>query len=211
MAIACVIPCKPYRLAKTRLAASLAPSQRIQLSRCLLLRTIGLVRPLVDRVVVISHDGELLADAAAAGAVALIEGGVGLNPALAQAAEFARAGGAAGALVLPADLPLLTAADIAALLDLGRTPAAVVIAPCRRETGTNALLVAPPGVIPFAFGGDSFARHVALAVARGIQPAVYRSATLGFDLDTPEDWQAVRDRLPACGGQVPIGDHGAVD
>jgi 2-phospho-L-lactate guanylyltransferase (CobY/MobA/RfbA family) len=47
----------------------------------------------------------------------------------------------------------------------------------------------PPGLIPFAFGPDSFAAHCAAARAAGVEPAVYRADTLAFDLDTPEDWE----------------------
>jgi 2-phospho-L-lactate guanylyltransferase len=205
MTISCVIPCKPYGQAKTRLAACLTLSQRMQLVKWLLLRAIHLVRPLVSEVVVVSRDRALLADARAAGALVLIEEGMGLNRALAQAAESVRAGGRAGMLVLPADLPLLTTADVAALLDLGGTPPAVVVAPCHRGTGTNALLTTPPDVIPFAFGQDSYARHLALAAANGIQPVVYHSPTIAFDLDTPEDWQTVRELIPTLGANARAG------
>lgn len=199
MVTLCVIPCKPYRLAKTRLATCLTPRQRRSLSQWLLRRTIDLVRPLVAGVMVVSRDRDVLADAGAAGAAGVMERGVGLNSALSQAADRVIAAGATAMLVLPADLPLLTAGDIAALLDRGGVPPSVVIAPCRREAGTNALLTAPPGVIPFAFGAGSFDRHCALAARRGSGAVVYRSPTLGFDLDTPEDWQAVRDRLRTLG------------
>ena len=201
MVAVCVIPSKPYRLAKTRLAACLTPSQRRSLSQWLLRRTIRLVRPLVESVMVISRDGEVLTDACAVGATTVVETGVGLNSALIQAAERIVAAGGTSMLVVPADLPLLRAADITALLARGTAAPSVVVAPCRREVGTNALLTNPPDVIPFAFGADSFHRHCALAAQRGIVPVIYRSPTLGFDLDTPEDWQAVRDRLCALGWQ----------
>ena len=190
MSRACIIPCKPYERAKTRLAPCLTREQRVRVSRHVLLRTISLARTLLDTVIVVSRGSDLLAEAANAGAVALVEEAAGLNLALSQAANFASVAGATGVLVLPADLPVLTASDIAGVLALADTPPAVVIAPCRHEAGTNALLVSPPQLISFAFGRDSFARHRAAAVALGIQPAIYRSPTIAFDLDTPEDWQA---------------------
>jgi 2-phospho-L-lactate guanylyltransferase len=77
----------------------------------------------------------------------------------------------------------------------------LVIAPCRHRTGTNALLLRPPGLIPFAFGPDSFAAHCAAARAAGVEPVVHRANSLAFDLDTPEDWelgimtQGIRNQL----------------
>ena len=68
----------------------------------------------------------------------------------------------------------------------------VVVAPCHHGTGTNALLICPPGLISFAFGPDSFAAHCAAARAAGVEPVIYRSATVALDLDTPEDLEEVQ-------------------
>ena len=78
--------------------------------------------------------------------------------------------------------------DLEEILTLAATPPALVIAPCRHGTGTNALLLRTPGIIPFAFGPGSFAAHSAAARAAGVGPLVYRSETIALDLDTPEDW-----------------------
>ena len=193
MSVTCVIPCKPYDQAKTRLAPCLTPRQRAELSRLLLLRTVRLVCTLLDRVLVISRDRGLLEEVRAIGALPLAEERTGLNPALRQAARLVSAAGAGGILVLPADLPLVTAQDILDILRYASTSPCVVIAPCRHETGTNALLVQPPLLVPFAFGAGSFARHTAAARAAGVEPIVAKgSPTLAFDLDTPTDWRIVR-------------------
>jgi 2-phospho-L-lactate guanylyltransferase len=187
----CIIPSKPYAESKSRLAACLLAGQRIELSRMLLLRTLRLARPLLDRVVVISRDAGLLREVETEGAYALVEVGNGLNSALTQAAGFALAAGASGILILPADLPLLTAEDIQVMLGHTRGSPTLVIAPCRHGAGTNALLMRPPLLIPFSFGVNSFLRHCATAVAAGVQPTIYHSPTVAFDLDTPDDWQAI--------------------
>jgi 2-phospho-L-lactate guanylyltransferase len=195
MPVAGIIPCKPYREAKTRLAACLPPLKRAELSRLLLLRTVRLACELLDRVVVVSRDSDLLDESRHEGAIPLVEEGSGLNSALTQAARFACAADSDGVMVLPADLPLLTVHDIQSILHHASASPCVVIAPCRHETGTNALLVRPPLLIPFAFGAGSFARHVAAASAAGVEPIIERSATLAFDLDTPADWQLVCDQI----------------
>jgi 2-phospho-L-lactate guanylyltransferase (CobY/MobA/RfbA family) len=268
----CLIPAKPYAESKTRLAPALTPEERATLSRRLLLHTVRLARAVIGSVVVVSRDLGLLEEVRAEGAWGLVEETPGLNPALTQAAHFAADRGAAGVLVLPADLPLLTAADLEAMLayiapkvppspqpspplgaafpkggcalpskgegaavpsplggegrvrgeprhvariskrtltlpalERGSAPEpsgerehrardegrpTVVVAPCRHGTGTNALLIYPPGLIPFAFGPDSFAAHCAAARAAGVEPIIYRSDTIALDLDTPEDLEA---------------------
>jgi 2-phospho-L-lactate guanylyltransferase len=198
--IYCLIPAKPYLESKSRLSPVLTESQRATLSRWLLRRTIRLALVAIGGVVVVvSRDRLLLEHAKAQGAWGLLEASPGLNPALAQAARFARIKGASGLLALPTDLPRLTAQDLEAMLTLGATSPAAVVAPCRRKTGTNALLVRPPGLIRFAFGPDSFAAHCAAARAAGVEPAVYRAPTIAFDLDTPEDWRLIGD--VGCGMQ----------
>jgi 2-phospho-L-lactate guanylyltransferase len=187
--IYCLIPAKPYAESKTRLAPLLSPEQRMTLSRWLLRRTLRLARAVVGRVVVVSRDRALLMHAKAAGAWGLLEASPGLNPALTQAARFAQARGASGVLILPTDLPRLKAQDLEDILALGTASPAAVIAPCRRETGTNALLLRPPNLIEFAFGTNSFAAHCAAARAVGVEPVIYRAASVAFDLDTPEDWR----------------------
>jgi 2-phospho-L-lactate guanylyltransferase len=248
VSIYCLIPAKPYAESKTRLAPALTLEERAALSRRLLLRTVRLAREVVGPVVVVSRDEALLEEVQAEGAWGLVEATPGLNPALAQAAHFAGERGAAGILVLPADLPLLTAADLEAILDYiaPRVPPSpqpsplkgegadlspapfpcrggefspfpsreggggvrsvrptVVVAPCRHGTGTNALLIHPPGLIPFAFGPDSFAAHCAAVRAAGVEPVVYRSPTVALDLDTPEDLEeaGVRSRESGVGSQ----------
>jgi 2-phospho-L-lactate guanylyltransferase len=187
--IYCLIPAKPYAESKSRLAPALAEGEREALSRRLLARTLHLALNVFERVIVISRDPALLSDAEPEGALGLLERSTGLNPALAQAARFAQDRGAGGLLILPADLPYLTASNLQAILALGVASPAVVIAPCRHGTGTNALLLRPPGLIPFAFGPHSFAAHGNAARAAGVEPAIYRAPEVAFDLDTPEDWQ----------------------
>jgi 2-phospho-L-lactate guanylyltransferase len=207
--IYCVIPAKPHAEAKSRLAPVLTQSQREELNRWLLRRTLRLARQVIGPVVVVSRDPAILAQAETQGAWGLPEASTGLNLALTQAAHFARDQGATALLVLPTDLPRLTAFDLESILSLGGMekpgwrpvprsaglkPALhatrhLVIAPCRRGTGTNALLMRPPDLIPFLFGPDSFAAHCAAARAAGAEPLIYRADSIAFDLDTPEDWE----------------------
>jgi len=181
-----IIPAKPFSQSKTRLAPVLSQKQRIRLSQHLLRRTIGLAIQ-VGQVVVISLDHAVRRFAKQAGAWTLVESGADLNSAIRQASEWVTARGGQSVLILPTDLPLLTMADLTEITKLGDEGASVVIAPCHREDGTNALLLSPPGAINVAFGPDSFRKHQHAAQSAGITPTVYHSPTVAFDLDLPED------------------------
>lgn len=183
-----IIPVKPLVRSKTRLASVLATNQRVELSRGLLLRTIGLARQVGD-VVIVSRDAAVRRLAKQCGAWALVESGHTLNRALRQAATWVMMHGGKSVLVLPADLPRLQLPDLTEIIKLGQQSPVAVIAPCHRLDGTNALLLSPPDLIEFAFGPGSFAGHQQAVRAAGLEPLIFHSPTLAFDLDLPEDLQ----------------------
>jgi 2-phospho-L-lactate guanylyltransferase len=112
--------------------------------------------------------------------------GDNLNGAIRQAQRLARTEGADSLLIVPADLPMVDADDLMALLQAARS-APVVIAPDRRSGGTNALLLSPPDALGPSFGEASFERHRRLAGAAGLSQVVVDRAGLSLDLDTPAD------------------------
>lgn len=191
-----IIPVKPFRQAKSRLAPAVRKPVRATLARALLTRTLDTLN--VERgkrnveCIVISRDLMALNLARCKGATALLESGYDLNSALVEARNWAMQNGADAILALPADLPLLTLDDVKAMIELAREPACAVIAPDRSERGTNALLLRPPDALHFAFGSGSFDEHCAQAETSNVRLHVYRSPTIAFDLDTPKDWGALR-------------------
>ena len=108
------------------------------------------------------------------------------------------AGGAEAILVLPIDLPFVTSDAIKAVL-APLTDAAdplariVVLVTDRHGTGTNALALHPPDVIPFAFGAGSRAAHREAASRAGAR-FVEVDGPLSIDLDTPDDLVLVQAR-----------------
>ncbi|MCB0213294.1 MAG: 2-phospho-L-lactate guanylyltransferase [Anaerolineae bacterium] len=181
-----IIPAKPFHEAKTRLSSVLTPDQRAALSQRLLHHTIDVASHIGD-VVVISRSSAVRRLAKQAGAWALVEGESELNAALCQAAHWVAACHRQPILILPGDLPLLTTADLTEMMALHRPAPSMVIAPCRRDSGTNALFLDPPDVIDFQFGPNSFAKHMQAAQTKGIAVAVYHSPSIAFDVDLPED------------------------
>ena len=121
--------------------------------------------PDIDEVLVVTPDAEVRELALAAGARPLRQRSQGLNRGLGEAREEAVAAGADALLVLPIDLPRVSADAISNVLAPLRDPRRplVVIVPDRHGRGTNALLVAPPDAIEFGFGGDSRAAHAECA------------------------------------------------
>jgi 2-phospho-L-lactate/phosphoenolpyruvate guanylyltransferase len=181
------VPVRAFEGAKSRLGAVLDAEERRDLVDRLLRRTVAaaLATPGVVEVVVVSPDPDVLDVAASAGARPVLQRSRGLNPAL-QEARAATTG--ERLLVLPGDLPTVTAEDLARILAAGDeagTPS-VVLVPDRHRRGTNALLLDPADAIDPAFGGDSRAGHAWLAESADI---AYRELTglLDLDLDTPDD------------------------
>lgn len=194
-----IIPAKPFNQAKTRLSPILSTTQRAGLSRRLLWHTIDLAQH-IGEVVVISRDSAVRRVAKQAGAWALVEGAADLNAALRQAAQWVAARHSPAALILPADLPLLTLADLTKLVGLSQPAPSIVIAPCHRSSGTNALLINSPDFIDFQFGPNSFVNHLQAAQAKGVAVAIYRSPSIAFDLDIPEDLKALEKFGPSSTG-----------
>ena len=170
MTLWAIVPVKPLRRGKSRLAGTLTEDERTALNQNLLERTIKVLSTLkeLDQVLVVSRDPQALTIARNQGAKTVQEDGQPhLNTALARATVMAQVHSTRGVLVLPADLPLLTPDDVRALIDRAVKPPVVVIAPDRHGKGTNALLMVPAGQIEYDFGEGSFQRHCERAKKSG--------------------------------------------
>ncbi len=189
-----IIPVKPLRRAKSRLARALKAPTRAALVRSIFSRTLDIIAQVerIDGVIVVSRDLTILELARQRHALALAESESGLNSAITQAAQWATRHHARTAIVIPVDLPLITSADLDAVIDRAVEERCVVIAPDRHEDGTNVLLVRPPDAIQFAYGTSSFNAHRAQAIERGLIVHEYRSPTTAFDIDVPDDLELYR-------------------
>jgi 2-phospho-L-lactate guanylyltransferase len=188
--VATVIPVASLERAKSRLGENLDPEERRDLVTGLLERTIAaaLATPGIWRTYVVSPDQDVAVIARDAGAIPVHQANLGLNHGLEEARAVAVADGATALLVLPADLPNVSPAAISEVLGVleRASPPVVAIVPDRHGRGTNALLLAPPDVIGFDFGGDSRAAHRQAATAVCTE-VVELDGPLSLDVDTPED------------------------
>jgi 2-phospho-L-lactate guanylyltransferase len=194
MRIHALIPVKELANAKSRLTPPFSGDERAALMLEMLGNVIAAARASDEfaRITVVSPDTAVLDFAEAHGVAALRQYTTGLNPALDEARVDALAHGAEAVFALHADLPDLHAADIARMVRLLPPPPAAVLAPDHTGSGTNALLIAPPDALPFLFGPDSFARHIAAAERSNLAYAIAHAPGIAGDVDTPDD---VRERV----------------
>ncbi len=199
MTLWAIVPVKPLRRGKSRLADVLTSNERTDLNRYLLENTIHTLKGIreIEQVLVISRDSEALALARDLGARTVQENRhSNLNVALARATVVAKTYVTRGVLVLPVDLPLVTTEDVQAMLERVGEPPVVVVAPDRRHNGTNALLICPAGLIEYEYGPGSFERHCERARAAGARLEICELPSLSLDLDNEEDLKLIGERLP---------------
>jgi 2-phospho-L-lactate/phosphoenolpyruvate guanylyltransferase len=197
---AAVLPVKSFANAKQRLGDAIGGSDRQDLAAAMVgdvLAALGAVAQLDDVIVVTAEP--VAADAAErAGALVVHDPDEwGQSAAANRGIDAALARDATRALLVPGDCPALEPGEVARLLERDDQTPSVVIVPDRHGSGTNALLLAPPGAVEPSFGTGSFARHAARAHAAGAAVKVCELPSLGLDIDTPDDLAALRRALAA--------------
>ncbi len=184
-----VLPVKRLALAKSRLGGVLTPAERRRLVRAMLLDVLEAVQATagIAAVLVVTADDEVARLAQGQGARLLRDAfETGVNEAAAQATSLLTAEGRDGVVILPADVPLANPDELRAVLAAMAT-GSIVLVPASGDGGTNLIAAAPPSLVDPCFGVDSFARHVAAARARGIEPKIMRLDGIGHDVDNPND------------------------
>lgn len=195
-----VIPARSFPSAKSRLTAGLATDRsRAEIARALFDRAIATATRAasIDGVLVATDGDDVAAAARDHGATVLLD----VQPApfaavIDRSLATLAARGAAAAVVIMADLPLLGPRhvdDLATALD----DADLVLAPDRDQLGTNAIAVRLPALLATRFGHrDSFGRHLTAAAAANLRVAVVRAHGLAFDLDLPADLDELLAAVP---------------
>jgi 2-phospho-L-lactate guanylyltransferase len=104
------------------------------------------------------------------------------------------------ALLVPSDCPALDPAALDWLIEQGANTRSVLIVPDRHGTGTNGLLLTPPGALAPAFGPGSRERHVDNARAAQVAFEVVEVPSLALDVDTADDLTALQETLATTHG-----------
>ena len=190
--IVAIIPIGSIDGAKSRLGAVLDAEERRDLALRLARGTIraAVATPGIDETIVVTPDDEVRELALREGARPLRQRSRGLNDGLREARDEAIAANADAILVLPLVEQALDASG-----------PLVAIVPDRHDRGTNALLLSPPDVIDFCFGGDSKAAHIEAGSSVPGANVVLMYGPLTLDIDTPEDLLMAQVETPeAVGG-----------
>lgn len=184
--VCAVVPVKERVAAKQRLGTLLSPSQRRALALAMcedVLATLSAVSELAG-IAVVTVDPDAAALAARYGACVWQDGARDGHTGAVTAAARRLAREKYDMLALPGDIPLVTPEDVRQLLSAAGP---FTIVPARDDLGSNAVLCAPPEVVPVRFGENSFFPHLAAARTRGITPNVLRLPRIALDIDTPGD------------------------
>ena len=186
-----LIAIKERSRCKARLSGRLVPAARLELVRSMLaavLAAAGSART-VRRVVVVSGER----DTVPGDVSVLVDDGEGLNIALTQAHRTLLGTGCREVLILPADLPRISAEDVDQMV-LAARGSGLAIAPDAADVGTNALCLPAGNSFEFQFGPDSKRLHVQEAARAGLKARIVRRPGLAFDVDTPADLDLIREQ-----------------
>jgi 2-phospho-L-lactate/phosphoenolpyruvate guanylyltransferase len=191
MSLWLLIPVKPFAEGKLRLSTLLDTGERRRLNERFFSHTLSVAQrfPGVERTAIVSACPEAARMALGLGAHYVAEGAeLDLNHALERAREFVVQRGATALLIVPCDLPWLTAEDLRHMAELGGLSNQVVIAQNSAGSGTNAMYLPADAALRFCFGPDSCEKHLAAARAAKVSASVEKLPRLAFDVDTPEDY-----------------------
>lgn len=187
-----IVPIKALETAKRRLADVLSPEERralmLAMARDVLSALVRCQR--LAGVLIVSRTPEADALAQTFNTERFAESpDADLSAALRQAAEhLAGHLHASGVMIVPADVPLIAAEEIDAILAAHE---AVTLMPDDEHLGTNGLICSPPQRIAFRFDGRSFRPHYRAACAAGVTPRVVPSRRFALDVDTPADLRSL--------------------
>jgi 2-phospho-L-lactate guanylyltransferase len=194
-----LLPVKSPGQAKTRLSSLLQPQECASLSRAMLTDVLAALNESkhIAKIAVLTNDKDIVALADRLGYIVIEDPSDSelcdsLNAAAQRIAEL----GAKTLLILPADMPTISARDIDELLD--RHTSGLSICPAIRDGGTNALVCSPPNALLFQFGPDSARRHIDEAARHNVPHARLAMHAYFRDIDTPDDlaWLANQPSAP---------------
>lgn len=200
--ITAIVPLSRFEDAKTRLSAVLSAPQRAALAEAMARDVLATLKAAqtIDQILVVSQDptAALLAEEYGCDLACSSEDR-DLNSALEYAANQAERAGARAIVILPADLPLLTAEALDRFIEkcashIGNQPV-VGLQSCGHGDGTNLFFSELSVPIDFQYGPGSFERHANAAKRAGLLLLSETARETFWDLDTREDLERIQAAL----------------
>lgn len=186
-----IVPVKRFDRSKSRLGTILSSSERRKLSELLLVNTIRTLEQssTIWRIIIVTSESSAVETVGRTRAEFLkLNDDYGVNAALPLADKYSSQNGADATLVIPQDIPLLSATDINDLCSRAEQFArCIVICPSIRYDGTNALLRKPPHIMATFYDEDSFNSHIRAAVKLNVPISFFLSGSMMKDIDSAED------------------------
>src|SRR5262249_27153929 len=187
---ALLIPVKDLTHAKTRLAGLLSENERQKLAWSMfedVSRAAASARK-PDRVVLVTSFGPAVEHGRKLGwEILLEESQISESASIDWASRVLSEQGFQSVMRLPADLPLVRADDIDALLSVELESHGALLVPSRDGTGTNAIIRTPPALFPSRFGPNSLALHKQEAAQVGVNCVIVDNFRIALDIDEPAD------------------------
>lgn len=190
-----LVPVKALPQSKQRLRPCLGPDRAglTVAMLCDVLQALSSCRT-VGQIAIVTADAEVSAIAKARSALVVDEiEAKGMNEALDMGIEAIRRAGGCNILIVPADIPLLTAPEVDRLLNEFQArrrssgEPLVGIGPSRDRGGTNFLCLDARRPFPLMYGPESYRRHRECAVEQGCRPVLLESSCVSLDIDEEKD------------------------
>jgi len=183
-----LVPVKNLKQAKQRLASVLDQAARTELAQAMLHDVLEVLASWQSRpdVAIVSCDSFALSLASTYGFEIIADHkNSGETDAIEIATRVCEMRGL-DTLVIPADIPLIQAWEMQAIMDAAPELGSVLV-PAGDGRGTNAVLRRPAALFPLRFGNDSFKPHLAAAQASGQSCVVLSLPGIAVDVDDPAD------------------------
>jgi 2-phospho-L-lactate guanylyltransferase len=184
-----LVPVKSLAHAKQRLASLLDQPTRTKLAQAMLFDVLETLRAWINRpeVGIVTSDPfaielarqfefQIIPDHANRSETDAIE----------MATEFCQSRGVDSTLVVPSDIPLISAFELEQILQAAPVEGSVLV-PAADGRGTNAAWRRPAGLFPLCFGNDSFKPHLSAARATQKPCVVLSLPGIALDVDNPAD------------------------
>lgn len=190
-----LVPVKTFATAKQRLKPCLG-ADCAEFSRGMFMDVVGALKNSreIRNIAVVTADSRVAGIAENHGLLVIDEMQCrGHNPALELGIEAIRRRGGQRIVLLPADIPLVTGAEIDRVLqalsvELKENSGGIIgISPAKSGYGTNLLCLDTRQSMPLSFGPDSYNVHMKIATDNNLRPVTLHSATIAIDIDERRD------------------------